>query len=183
MALCWAVYFGLFVRSLRGSFSAQESDSSSWGGMILQFAAVGVLLALARPSRGGSALAESILRACGLAIALSAILLTRSALRHLRDQWSLKARLRHQHRLVTDGPYARVRHPLYLAFFLLTAGTGIALSTPLGMLLALPLSLTGAFIRLRAEDRMLQASFGEEFKEYAQRVPALIPRFGGFSNG
>ena len=78
------------------------------------------------------------------------------------------------HQLVTSGPFAIVRHPMY---------TGLILAA-LGSLLIYPTWTTLLFacfapmitVRARREETALAAEFGEEWQEYCKRVPAFIPR-------
>jgi protein-S-isoprenylcysteine O-methyltransferase Ste14 len=55
-------------------------------------------------------------------------------------------------------------------------GTGMVLATPLRLLLpSLLLLAIGTEIRVRIEERLLAAQFGDEFRDYRRRVPAYIP--------
>lgn len=82
--------------------------------------------------------------------------------------------------LVTDGLYAWVRNPLYLGSFMLGAGLCLVVGDPL---------LLGAFLLffwwshgavIRAEEEGLTARYGEVYRDYRRRVPALFPaRFSG----
>jgi len=78
--------------------------------------------------------------------------------------------------LATQGPYALVRHPLYLGSFL--AGTGLALAagrwwiTPLFMVLFVWLYRD----TVAAEDEALRTRFGEPYERYRAAVPAVLPR-------
>jgi protein-S-isoprenylcysteine O-methyltransferase Ste14 len=45
----------------------------------------------------------------------------------LGTNWSITLAVREQHRLVTEGVYRRVRHPMYLALFLYSLGQALAL--------------------------------------------------------
>ncbi len=150
---------------------AQKSDTSSLLGMILQFAALGLLFWLRREDY----LASIGLNIAGLALGVLALEITRRSLQRLGQQWSLAAQVKQGHRLVTEGPYAWVRHPLYLAFFLLTVGTGLAFCSLPGLLLALPISLSGAGVRIAVEERILRQEFGNEYHRYADSVPSLLP--------
>jgi protein-S-isoprenylcysteine O-methyltransferase Ste14 len=81
---------------------------------------------------------------------------------------------KHEQKLVTSGMHARIRHPFYLAHLLMltswTIATGVA---AMFALLAFAV-ITGA-VMIRMEDAELEARFGNEFREYAKRVPAIIP--------
>jgi protein-S-isoprenylcysteine O-methyltransferase Ste14 len=83
--------------------------------------------------------------------------------------------IRKDDELATDGPYAFVRHPLYLGNLLI--GTGFALAS--GFLLALVLwGLLYYLYHLPAierEDRKLSGRFPETWPGWAQTTPALLP--------
>jgi len=77
--------------------------------------------------------------------------------------------------LVTDGIYARVRHPQYTGMFLLVAALLIQWPTLLSLLMA-PV-LVFSYARLaRREEREMEAQFGEAYQAYRVRVPAFWPR-------
>ncbi len=76
--------------------------------------------------------------------------------------------------LVTDGIYAKLRHPQYLGLMLIVVAFLIMWPTILTVLLA-PF-LTGRYLLLaREEDHELEKRFGEDFRSYRERVPAFIP--------
>jgi protein-S-isoprenylcysteine O-methyltransferase Ste14 len=80
--------------------------------------------------------------------------------------------------LVTSGPYALCRHPLYLLSLAGGLGLGIATHSLLlagGTLLVLYALFEGA---MRSEDAYLAARHGEAFTEYAARTPRLWPGSG-----
>lgn len=84
-------------------------------------------------------------------------------------------------RLVTDGLYARIRHPQYLGLLLVIAACLIQWPTVLTIILA-PFLFVRYFLLAQEEDRDLEARFGEEFKRYKQRVPSLFPLIGDSSS-
>ncbi len=80
------------------------------------------------------------------------------------------------HRLIQAGPYAHVRHPMYLSYWLLLAGLLIVYRTWTPLLL-LALMLAAMVGRARREEEALAATFGEAWREYAARVPKFVPRW------
>ena len=68
-----------------------------------------------------------------------------------------------------------VRHPIYLAVLLYLISIAAALGHWPQLMLAIPLYLTGTFIRIRDEEALLRAQFGEDHARYVREVPALIP--------
>ena len=79
------------------------------------------------------------------------------------------------HRLVTRGPYAIVRHPMYFGIALAVIG-GIFLYQTWTMVLLLVLPL-GLARRARVEERALAAEFGLQWQEYSAQVSAFLPRW------
>jgi len=79
--------------------------------------------------------------------------------------------------LVTDGLYARVRHPQYVGLFLIIGALLVQWPALLSWLMAPVLFVT--YVRLaRREERELEAQFGEAYRAYKARVPAFFPRLG-----
>jgi protein-S-isoprenylcysteine O-methyltransferase Ste14 len=89
---------------------------------------------------------------------------------------SFGAQLYADHKLVTRGPFAVVRHPMYLG--LIAAALGSLLLYQTWMALAYALFAPFVLRRARGEDQALAAEFGEEWRSYSQRVPTFIPRPG-----
>lgn len=80
-------------------------------------------------------------------------------------------------RLAADGPYARVRHPQYIAFVVIMFG--FLLQWPTVLTLAMFPVLAAMYARLaKQEEKEIHRAFGAEWEGYAARVPAFIPRFG-----
>jgi len=77
-------------------------------------------------------------------------------------------------RLVTSGPYAIVRHPLYLAEELAIAGVFLQYAAPLLVLPLLLLHLILQIQRIRYEEGVLQRVF-PEYESYAKRTARLLP--------
>lgn len=149
-------------------------------GVILQSVSYMFAWTLRRPRVnpfGGDSIGPDILIAlASLAFAFGAITLVVASKKRLGKQWALAARVIEGHRLVTDGPFGRIRHPLYLAMALLLIAPVVGLSSVLGAEIACPLFVIGTSLRIRAEEKLLAETFGPEFEEYRRRVPAYFPR-------
>ena len=72
------------------------------------------------------------------------------------------------HKVVSTGPYAYVRHPMYASVILFAAGVPLLLGSWWGLLVAPLLVLVLAF-RAVMEERMLKAEL-EGYADYAERV-------------
>ncbi|HEX4799683.1 MAG TPA: isoprenylcysteine carboxylmethyltransferase family protein, partial [Sphingomicrobium sp.] len=124
------------------------------------------------PSESGKSL---ILAAVVLCLGIAGALLFHLSARALGTNWSLVARTRVGHRLVRDGPFARLRHPIYFAMLLLLAALAIGMGHIWGLIAAVPVFLVGTLIRIREEERLLRDQFGDEYARYASETPAFIP--------
>jgi protein-S-isoprenylcysteine O-methyltransferase Ste14 len=79
-------------------------------------------------------------------------------------------------RLVTNGVYAYIRHPVY-AVWILFIVPGLFLTTGALFLIVLPFLMYGFVTVLTVEeDEYLKQRFGEEFTDYKKRVNAIIPK-------
>ena len=87
---------------------------------------------------------------------------------------ALAAQLYIDHQLIMDGPFAHVRHPMYLG--VLMAAFGGLLIYRTWALVFLAVAFLGLAVRARREEQGLAAEFGEQWEEYCERVPAWIPR-------
>jgi protein-S-isoprenylcysteine O-methyltransferase Ste14 len=77
--------------------------------------------------------------------------------------------------LVQDGPYRLVRHPGYLGVLVLWLGAGLAsANAPVAAFIA---TVMGRAYRkrIRSEEALLAATFGEEYVAYSRRTWRLIP--------
>lgn len=84
--------------------------------------------------------------------------------------------IRKNRQLATGGPYAWVRHPLYVGNLMLSLGFCIAS----GRLWAWPVMATFWLVfypnAIGEEDRKLERLFGDQWRRWQRRTPALIPR-------
>jgi len=117
----------------------------------------------------------SWLRWVGIVLGCASFVLYAWAQATLGKDWSPHLQMREQHHLVTTGPYARVRHPLYLAYSAFV--TSIALVTANWFFIALlAVSVVVLASRIPKEEQMLIETFGEEYKAYRQRTGGLLPK-------
>lgn len=80
-------------------------------------------------------------------------------------------------RLVTTGPFAIVRHPMYLGLIVTAMGSLLLYHTWTTLAFAIFAPFT--LLRARREELALAAEFGEEWREYTRQVPAFFPHLKG----
>jgi len=105
-----------------------------------------------------------------------ATVLVWSAVFRLGRQWRFDAALVADHELVSTGVYGVVRHPIYTSFFCFFLATGLLVTPNWLLLIAAVLFVIGTEIRVRIEDNLLAAQFGERFEAYKSKVSAYLPR-------
>ena len=79
-------------------------------------------------------------------------------------------------RIVTEGPYAIIRNPLYVFSFLGAIGLGLATANLLILAVIASTFLLYYPLVVFAEERNLRHKFGQEFVAYMHQVPRFLPR-------
>jgi protein-S-isoprenylcysteine O-methyltransferase Ste14 len=92
----------------------------------------------------------------------------------LGRNWSGVVTLKGGHELITSGPYALVRHPIYTGLLTMFVGTVIVLGHVAGII-AMPFVFGSLWIKLRYEEKLMLKQFPNEYAGYQQRVKRLIP--------
>lgn len=93
----------------------------------------------------------------------------------LGRHWSAGLEIQRDHRLITSGPYRRVRHPMYTAIIMF--GVGCSLESA-NMLLLIFFGVASLFLVLRTpvEEKMLLREFGDEYRDYMRRTGRFLPK-------
>ncbi|HEY2527379.1 MAG TPA: protein-S-isoprenylcysteine O-methyltransferase [Xanthobacteraceae bacterium] len=111
----------------------------------------------------------------GIAINLAVLWLFYRTHHDLGRNWSVSLDLRERHTLVTKGVYAVIRHPMYAAFWLMAVAQLLLLPN----WIAGPAGLVGFgtlfFGRVRREEEMMIAAFGDEYRSYMRRTARVVP--------
>jgi protein-S-isoprenylcysteine O-methyltransferase Ste14 len=110
----------------------------------------------------------------GSAVTAGGLLFSIWARRHLGLNWSQAVTVKKDHELITSGPYALVRHPIYTGLLLGFIGTAVARGELRG-LLAVALVAGVLWRKLRLEEKWMRTQFGESYEAYSRRVAALLP--------
>jgi protein-S-isoprenylcysteine O-methyltransferase Ste14 len=140
---------------------------------MLAFASTGFgRVRVALPAASPESVAGAIVVA---ALMIGALWIFSAAARELGRNWSLVARTRSDHQLVTSGAFARVRHPIYVAMGLFLLALAVSFGHERNLILGLPLFVAGTWLRVREEERLLRSSFGPAYDDYAARVKRFVP--------
>src|ERR1700722_17715221 len=110
----------------------------------------------------------------GAAITIAGLLFAVWARAYLGSNWSRSVTIKQGHELITTGPYAVVRHPIYTGILTGFLGMAIAISQVRGFIV-LVLIFVAFLIKLRMEEQWMRSQFGETYATYARQTAALVP--------
>ena len=87
--------------------------------------------------------------------------------------------------LITTGPFAYVRNPLYLGNMVIYFGVGVMANalTPWLPCVALMYFVFQYSLIVSLEERYLVQAFGETFVQYCKAVPRFVPKFIKYDSG
>jgi protein-S-isoprenylcysteine O-methyltransferase Ste14 len=110
----------------------------------------------------------------GAAVTIAGLLFAVWAREHLGRNWSHSVTIKQGHELITSGPYAVVRHPIYTGILTGFLGMAIAISEVRGFL-AFVLVFFALWVKLRIEETWMRCQFGETYASYARQTAGLVP--------
>lgn len=114
-------------------------------------------------------------RVVGFAVVALGITVSMTAQRHLGKNWVGGVGLTSGHKLVTDGPYRLVRHPLYSGILISVLGIGLVSLDIVYFLSALCFGLSFLY-RVLAEEDLLQKKFKKKYLAYAATTGRVFPK-------
>ena len=114
-----------------------------------------------------SGLAGIILTTAGLGFATWARI-------HLGKFWSSMVMVKAGHHLIRTGPYRIVRNPMYTGMLAALVGAAIAIGLLMAFI-ALGIIVIGIWLKIKAEEEILEEKFGDEYLQFKREVKALIP--------
>jgi protein-S-isoprenylcysteine O-methyltransferase Ste14 len=175
-ALLWFamdVYWSI-AETRRHQTKSQESSESRRRHGLLTMTAL-LLLFVPIPGLTGQFVPDTLTTALvGLGIQIGFNLFYFYARFYLGKLWSGAITIMSGHELIQTGPYRFLRHPMYTGMLGMAAGTAIV-SGQYHALLGVALFVVAYARKIRMEDRVLAAEFGELFSIYRKRTAALIP--------
>jgi protein-S-isoprenylcysteine O-methyltransferase Ste14 len=121
------------------------------------------------------ALVQPILLIMGILLAVSGAIIAMQASKIISVSTVADMRTDRRPELVTDGIYARVRHPLYLATIMVFGAMAFLYPFPVVIVFAVSMivyTIVGAFL----EERKLILHYGQEYRDYRERVGFILPK-------
>jgi protein-S-isoprenylcysteine O-methyltransferase Ste14 len=102
----------------------------------------------------------------GLAIGVPGLVLVLTARQQLGSSFSVSPQAR---RLVTTGLYSRIRNPIYFFACFAVVGLALAVHQPRFLLIFLVM-IPVQVVRARAEAKVLEEKFGDEYRDYRRHT-------------
>jgi len=180
IAVEWIIFF-VFIFSLGIFYGGKPERISKWyiqRSILLFILAIIAIIIIAHFEPGllllrlyPDTLADGIV---AIIITTVGLLFASWARVHLGRNWSSLVMIKTGHHLITTGPYRIVRNPMYTG--LLTAFIGVVVAIgEVAALIVILVVIPGVWMKIKAEEEILEEKFGEEYLTYKSQVKALIP--------
>ncbi|PDT54937.1 MULTISPECIES: protein-S-isoprenylcysteine O-methyltransferase [Sinorhizobium] len=95
--------------------------------------------------------------------------------KELGRNWSITLEIRDRHELISGGPYALVRHPMYTSFMLMGVGQAFLLANWVMGVAGLVGFAILFILRVDEEERMMLETFGPQYRAYMEKTKRIIP--------
>lgn len=118
--------------------------------------------------------ADPTLSVVGYVLLVTSTLFTLWARWTLGTMWTSVPTIKERHELRTHGPYRVTRHPIYSGILGMLVGTAL-ITGSLVILAGVVAFIATVAARIRAEERLLRDTFGEEYERYSVSVSPLVP--------
>lgn len=162
------------LRILRGHRQRRITAGATW---LLQYYTALVWIPLVFATivfRDRVELADE-LQLAGVVIALAGSLFAAWAMWSLGRAYGIRLDVFEAAALKTDGPFAVVRHPMYLGILTYHVGAALALESAILLGVTALVVLPYTALRIAAEEQVLREGFGRAYADYEQRVPRILP--------
>ena len=178
----WLVFLVFWLVSARGA-KRSVHDGSWWKGALFRLILIVAILLLLLTLKFGHLLGsvgsyvtgstEIILSSIGLFFCVSGMALAILARVYIGRNWGMPMSQREDPELVTTGPYAFVRHPIYTGMLLAVLGTVLVSGIP--WLITFVFICAYFVYSAKTEEKHMLQQFPKAYPEYRKRVKALIP--------
>jgi protein-S-isoprenylcysteine O-methyltransferase Ste14 len=174
--LClFSVYWSKEAKNSKPAESSESKASRTFHLIVLNAGVLLLIFSFNLPGFRKPILpASPILRAIGVVVELAGFALAIWARRTLGSNWSGEVRIATGHQLVRTGPYQWIRHPIYTAVLAMYVGI-LMVSGEVHAIVGLAMIVLAYLRKIRMEESILAAQFGEEFLAWRRDTWALAP--------
>jgi protein-S-isoprenylcysteine O-methyltransferase Ste14 len=182
IAACWGVVALVWVigalynasHASRGRTRSQFGLTAGDSGLIVVAMVCASLAIVGRGYLQDLTVGASWGRVLGLAVLVASTVFTLWARLSLGTMWSVAPKVKGDRQLRTRGPYAVTRHPIYTGLLGMLLGTTLLIGFGQWIVL-FPAGLIVFEVKIRMEERLMLATFPEEYPRYRRQVPQLVP--------
>jgi len=181
--ICWGAFLATwaagFVYNLwkapRIIRTASNSPTSGWPSWVVAAIAIYAVRRYVPPAAWARLTYYNRgLELAGVVILIAATLFTLWARWTLGTMWTGSPTIKEGHHLQLDGPYRLTRHPIYTGMIGMFLGSMLVTGFG-GVLVAFVAFSVYLAFKIPTEERLLTETFGDRYRDYRRRVPALIP--------
>ena len=180
LVVCWFLFFITFLYQALVPTHPGLRRSRSLLGSFLQILGFVVCIGIQRPVFvplvNVSFFFQWFLGVISLALGFSGWWLIVRAHQYIRFKPPVRFEPAEPFRLVREGPYGVIRHPMIVGWFLLLFATGITVSSWTGFIMGIVFFVWGTYIHLIREEKILSDIFGQAFEQYRTDIPPFIPK-------
>lgn len=90
--------------------------------------------------------------------------------------WSPTLEIRTEHKLITNGIFSYIRHPMYASQWIWVIAQPLLLQNWIAGFTNLLVFIFFYAMRVRAEEQMMLDTFGDEYREYMKKTGAVFPK-------
>ncbi len=117
-----------------------------------------------------------LLSSIGIIILIAFLWLFHISHRQLGKNWSITLEIREKHKLVTDGLYKYIRHPMYSALWLWAVSQAFLFNNWITGFSGLVGVAILYFSRVSKEEAMMRQTFGKEYDDYCVKTGRIFPK-------
>jgi protein-S-isoprenylcysteine O-methyltransferase Ste14 len=173
IVICWAAFWIYWLVASVGVKSGRISWGRFAGSRVAIFLIILLLVRLRFFKGRHMVVGDPFLQGIGLAIVVLGLALAIWARGYLGRNWGMPMTEKANPELVTAGPYAAIRHPIYSGLILALLGTAVAVS----LYFLIGFAVLGGYFIYSAvmEERYMAGIFPDAYPRYKQETKMLIP--------
>jgi len=167
--------FKNYYRQDRAVLSSDRSFVET-GSMTAFFVAYYLVVRLRLLEIGLAGTLRTVLIVVGLVLVVVGVVFNIYGRVLLKSYWANQIKIYEGQKLLTTGPFAIVRHPLYASLIWIFVGGALIYANPLSLALTLFVFVPMMYVRAKKEDAVLLASFATEYEAYRRRTGMFFPK-------
>ena len=182
ITLCWLIFLGYWMINWRSVKPAQET---AWRAPGFRWTMLWIIILIILITHfffprhslhflTVSSTAPLLLQIIGIGLTILGLIIAIAARKTLADNWSSNVELKKNHKLITEGVYKYVRHPIYTGITFMGLG---AIVVDESIIVTIFFIGMVAFLiyKMKKEETLLLKHFPKEYPTYMKQTKALIP--------